>query len=156
MQKTVNEFNSAASASSQGSQLYNLARARQLSARITMLGLGNSPQRYSTLQYALQHRFGSNGIDYRAMLRNGLTPGDVVAATIVAADVKSTPEAIIAEAKSNGQNVVDVANAHGMHAWPLEIFLGLVYLDYTDDPTKELHRLNKGSGDQEILTQIGL
>ena len=156
MQKVVSDFSAAATAASEGSQLYNLARSRQLSARITMLGLGNSSQRYSTLQYALHHRFGSNGIDYRTMLREGLTPGDVAAATIVAADIKSTPEAIVAEAKSNGQNVVDVANAHGMHAWPLEIFLGLVYLDYTDDPTKELHRLNSGSGDQQVLTQIGL
>jgi predicted Zn-dependent protease len=156
MQKAVNDFNAAATASSQGAQLYNLARSRQLSTRITMLGLGNSPQRYATLQYALQQRFGSNGVDYRTMLREGLTPGDVVAATIVAADIKSTPEAIIAEAKSNKQNVIDVANTHGMHAWPLEIFLGLVYLDYTDDPTKELHRVDGGKGGQETLTQIGL
>ena len=27
-----------------------------------------------------------------------------------------------------------------MHAWPLEIFLGLVYLDYTDNPDKELRK----------------
>jgi len=94
--------------------------------------------------------------DYRTMLREGMTTGDVVAATIVAADIKSTPEAIVAEAKSNRENVVDVANAHGMHAWPLEIFLGLVYLDYTDDPTKELHRVDNGKGPQETLTQIGL
>jgi hypothetical protein len=26
-----------------------------------------------------------------------------------------------------------------MHAEALEIFLGLVYLDYTDDPDKEAH-----------------
>ena len=33
----------------------------------------------------------------------------------------------------------EVANARGMHAKALEIFLGLVYLDYTDDPEKEAH-----------------
>jgi hypothetical protein len=108
--------------------------------RITLLGVGTSPQLYSTLQYALQNRFGSSGIDYRTMLRDDLTPGDVVAATIVAADIKSTPETIIAEAKGANETVIDVANAHKMHAWPLEIFLGLVYLDYTDDPQKELRR----------------
>jgi predicted Zn-dependent protease len=156
MQKASSEFNAAGTSASQGAQLYNLARSRQLSARITLLGLGNSPQRYQTLQYALQRRFGSTGLDYRTMLRDGLTPGDVAAATIVAADIKSTPEAIVAEAKSTGGNVVDVANAHGMHAWPLEIFLGLVYLDYTDDPTKELHRIDGGNGGQQTLTQIGL
>jgi beta-barrel assembly-enhancing protease len=140
MSKTVDDFNNAATAASQGAQLFNLARSRQLSARITLLGLGTSPQMYSTLRYALQQRFGSSGIDYRAMLRAGLTPGDVVAATIIAADIKSTPESVIAEAKSTGKTVIDIANVHKMHAWPLEIFMGLMYLDYTDDPAKELRK----------------
>jgi hypothetical protein len=35
--------------------------------------------------------------------------------------------------------VIDVANARGMHSEALEIFLGLVYLDYTDDPVQEAH-----------------
>jgi predicted Zn-dependent protease len=140
MKKCVDEFDGAAAEASQASQLFNFARSRQLSARITLLGLGTSPQLYSTLQYALQRRFGSSGVSYRTMLRDGLTPGDVTAATIIAADIKSTPESVIAEAKSSGGTVVDVANTHKMHAWPLEIFMGLVYLDYTDDPIKELRR----------------
>ncbi len=154
MTKCVDEFNSAATAASQGSQLFNLARSRQLSTRITLLGLGTSPQLYSTLQYALQQRFGTSGVDYRTMLRDGLTPGDVTAATIVAADIKSTPESIIAEAKNSKQTVIDVANAHKMHAWPLEIFMGLVYLDYTDDPVKELR---KADGTLAVdLNKLGL
>jgi Zn-dependent protease with chaperone function len=154
MKKCVDEFDAAATAASEGSQLYNLARSRQLSARITLLGLGTSPQLYSTLQYALQQRFGSSGVDYRTMLHDGLTPGDVAAATIVAADIKSTPADVIAEAKSGNQTVVDVANAHKMHAWPLEIFMGLVYLDYTDDPTKELR---KADGTLAVdLNKLGL
>jgi predicted Zn-dependent protease len=140
MRKCVDEFDAAATAASQGTQLFNLARSRQLSTRITLLGLGTSPELYSTLQYALQQRFGMSGVDYHTMLRDGLTPGDVTAATIVAADIKSTPESVIAEAKSSGQTIIDVANAHKMHAWPLEIFMGLVYLDYTDDPVKELRK----------------
>ncbi|HLX26504.1 MAG TPA: M48 family metalloprotease [Candidatus Cybelea sp.] len=140
MKKCVDELSSAATAASQGAQLFNLARSRQLSTRITLLGLGTSPQLYSTLLFALQQRFGSRGVDYRTMLRDGLTPGDVTAATIVAADIKSTPESVIAEAKSSGESIIDVANVHKMHAWPLEIFMGLVYLDYTDDPVKELRK----------------
>lgn len=154
MKKCVDEFNGAATAASEGSQLFNLARSRQLSARITLLGLGTSPQLYSTLQYALQQRFGSSGIDYRTMLHDGLTPGDVTAATILAADIKSTPESVIAEAKAGGETIVDVANAHKMHAWPLEIFMGLVYLDYTDDPAKELR---KADGSLALdLSKLGL
>ncbi len=154
MTKCLDEFNSAATAASQASQLFNLARSRQLSTRITLLGLGTSPQLYSTLRYALQQRFGMSGVDYRTMLRDGLTPGDVTAATIVAADIKSTPESIIAEAKNSHQTIIDVANTHKMHAWPLEIFLGLVYLDYTDDPVKELR---KADGTLAVdLNKLGL
>jgi hypothetical protein len=154
MKKCVDELNAAATAASQGAQLFNLARSRQLSARITLLGVGTSPELYSTLQYALQQRFGSSGVDYRTMLRDGLAPGDVAAATIVAADIKSTPAAVIAEAKSSGETIIDVANAHKMHAWPLEIFMGLVYLDYTDDPVKELR---KADGTLAVdLNKLGL
>jgi predicted Zn-dependent protease len=154
MQKSIADLNGAATAASQGSQLYNMARSRQISTRITLLGLGTSPQRYSTLQYALQQRFGNGGVDYRTMLRDGLTPGDVALATIVAADIKSTPEAIVAEAKSSKQTIVDVANAHGMHAWPLEIFVGLVYLDFTDDPMKELRKAD--GSEAATLSELGL
>ncbi|HMF28908.1 MAG TPA: M48 family metalloprotease [Candidatus Cybelea sp.] len=154
MKKCVEELNDAATSASQGAQLFNLVRSRQLSTRLTLLGLGTSPQLYSTLQYALQRRFGSRGIDYRTMLRDGLTPGDVTAATIVAADIKSTPESVIAEAKSSGESIIDVANIHKMHAWPLEIFMGLVYLDYTDDPVKELR---KADGTMAVdLNKLGL
>ena len=154
MTKTVDDFNNAATAASQSAQLFNLARSRQLSVRITLLGVGTSPAIYSTLRYALQQRFGSAGVDYRTMLRGGLTPGDVTAATIIAADIKSTPESVIAEAKSSGKTIIDVANAHKMHAWPLEIFMGLVYLDYTDDPSKELR---KADGTLAVdLNKLGL
>lgn len=138
MQKATNGFNEAATEASQSAQLYNMARTRQISARITMLGLGTSPQRYATLQYSLNHRYGMEGIDYQTMLRDNLTPGDVAVATILAADIKSTPGLIVQEMVKTKKSAVDVADEHGMHAWPLEILTGLVYLDYTDDPHKEM------------------
>jgi Zn-dependent protease with chaperone function len=138
MQRAMTGLNQAASAASQADQVFNMARTRQLSARITLLGLGTSPQRYATLQYALDQRFKSPGIGYRDMLRDNLTPGDVVVATILAADIKSTPQEIVDEMMRTHKSPVDLADEHGMHAWPLEIFTGLVYLDYTDDPVKEM------------------
>ena len=137
MQKASDSLAKSAIASSQAQQLFNMARARQLETRITMLGLGTSPQRYATLQNALNVRVGMTGIDYSAMLHAGLTPGEVAAATIIAADTNTTPGAIIQEAAAAGRTVTDIANRRGMHAEALEIFMGLVYLDYTDDPTKE-------------------
>jgi predicted Zn-dependent protease len=139
MSKANDSLNAAAVSASQAAQLFNMARSRQLSVRITMLGLGTSPERYETLQYSLQQRFHFSGVSYDTMLKQDLTPGDVTAATILAADVHSTPQAIIASAKANDRPIIDEANARGMHAWPMEIFLGLTYLDYTDDPTKEMH-----------------
>ncbi|MDQ6929277.1 MAG: hypothetical protein M3126_01245, partial [Candidatus Eremiobacteraeota bacterium] len=132
---------------SQAQQLFNMARSRQLETRITMLGLGTSPQRYATLQTALEQRVGSRGIDYTAMLHQGLTPGEIAAATIVAADTNSSPGAVIEEAAASHRSITDIANRRGMHAEALEIFMGLVYLDYTDDPKKENSAPNQqGSG----------
>ena len=138
MQKAMTTLDSAATQASQAQQLYNMARTRQLSARITLLGVGTSPERYATLQYALQNRFSIETIPYDVMVHDDITPGDVVVATILAADIKSTPEDIIDQMTSEKKSPVDLADEHGMHAWPLEIFTGLVYLDYTDDPAKEL------------------
>ncbi|MDQ6823076.1 MAG: M48 family metalloprotease [Candidatus Eremiobacteraeota bacterium] len=141
MQKADESLGAAAVSASQAAQLYNMARSNQLAARITLLGLGTSPQRYATLQKALEVRFDDQGPDYATMLRRDLTPGEVAAATIVAADTKTSTAAILRQAAETHRSVIDVANARGMHAEALEIFLGLVYLDYTDDPFKETHPL---------------
>jgi hypothetical protein len=114
-----------------------MARARQLETRIDMLGLEESPDRYATFQHALDVRFHTKGPDYDQLAREDLTPGDVAAAVIVGADTNAAPQAVLAEAKADGKTIVDLANSRGMYAQSLEIFLGLVYLDYTDDPDKE-------------------
>jgi len=137
MQKASDGLNKAAIAGSQSEQLYNLARSRQLQTRITMLGINYPEDRYATLQTALQQRVKNDGISFETMQRDDLSPGEVAAASIVAADTNSTPEAIVDESKATDRRIVDVANARGMRSEALEIFLGLVYLDYTDDPLKE-------------------
>jgi predicted Zn-dependent protease len=137
MQKASDHLAKAAIAGSQAAQLANLARSRQLQSRITMLGVGYPQDRYATLQYALQQRVQNDGLDYASMQTHGLSPGEVAAASIVAADTNTTPLAVVEEAKATNRQIVDIANDRGMHAESLEIFLGLVYLDYTDDPLKE-------------------
>lgn len=151
MSQVLDDFNKAAIAASQASQLYDMARSRQLSARITLLGVGDSSQRYATLQYALDQRFGIDGVSFRRMLHDGVTPGEVASATVLAADCRQTASAsllncggvttvqdVIETSKRTKTPIVDLANQYGMHAWPMEILLGLVYYDYTDDPAKEL------------------
>jgi predicted Zn-dependent protease len=135
--KTVDSLNRAAVGAAQASQLYNMARARQLEVRIDALGLQESPDRYATFQHALDVRFHTTGVDYDQLTRQDLTPGQVAAAVIVGADTNAAPQAVIAESKATGKSIIDLANSRGMYAQALEIFLGLIYLDYTDDPDKE-------------------
>jgi hypothetical protein len=137
MNKTVDSLNKAAVGAAQASQLYNMARSRQLEVRIDSLGLQESPDRYATFQHALDTRFHTEGLTYDQMVQQDLTPGEVAAAVIVGADTNAAAPAIIAEAKADGKSIVDLANARGMYAQALEVFLGLLYLDYTDDPDKE-------------------
>ncbi len=73
------------------------------------------------------------------MLHDDVTPGELTAASIIAADTHTTPQAIIREAHESHRGIVDVANAKGMHAQALEIFMGLIWLDYTDNPENEAH-----------------
>lgn len=139
MQKAQQSLGQAAVSASQAAQLYDMARARELSDHITLLGLGTSPQRYSTLQKAIDTRWNVDDLSYLDMLHDNVTPGELTAASIVAADLKTTPQAIIRESHESHKSIVDVANAHGMNALSLEIFMGLIYLDYTDDPAGEAH-----------------
>ncbi len=135
---TANDnISNAAIAGSQAQQLFDMARSRNLQTRITMLGLGYPEDRYATLLAALQHYIKNDGLDFSTMMRDRLSPGEVASASIIAADTNTTPAAVVAESDTTNKSIIDVANARGMHARALEIFLGLVYLSYTDDPIKE-------------------
>jgi Zn-dependent protease with chaperone function len=137
MTQAVEEMNKAAVAASQSEQLFDMARATQLETRITMLGLGFPSERFETLRRALAVRWPNAELTYDDMVANDLTPGEAAAATIIAADTDTTPLAIVREAKAENRSMAEVANARGMRAKALEIFLGLIYLDYVDDPVKE-------------------
>ncbi|TAM77696.1 hypothetical protein EPN44_02345 [bacterium] len=138
LMKAANASVSKASiAASQSWQLFNMAKARSLESQITLLGLAYPSSRYDTLTYALKARFHLDPPDYQLMEQLGVSPGQVAAATIIAADTQSTPDAVLALAHSGHEPLVDLANTRQMNAQSLEIFLGLIYLDYTDDPTKE-------------------
>jgi hypothetical protein len=137
MAKAVDSLNRAAVGATQASQLYNMARSRQLEVRIDLLGVQESPDRYATFQHALDVRFHTTVPSYADLEAQDLTPGQVAAAVIVGADTNAAPVAVLAEAKASGKSIIDLANSRGMYAQALEIFLGLTYLDYTDDPDKE-------------------
>jgi hypothetical protein len=127
----------AAAVAAQAKQRYMMARSRELVAQIDLLGLASSPDRYTTLKRALDVRFGSTSATYDELLRDDRSPGEVAAAAVVGADTNAAPAVIEADAAAALHSIVDVANTRGMSAEALEIMLGLIYLDYTDDPDKE-------------------
>jgi predicted Zn-dependent protease len=137
MQLALASLERASNAAQQAWQMYNMARARQLETRITMLGLEFPGNRYQTLQYAIDERWQGLSLDHAALVRDGLSPGEMAAAAVVAADTNATTEAIVQQAKAEHTTIVDVANERGVRILSLEIFLGLLYLDYVDDPDKE-------------------
>jgi predicted Zn-dependent protease len=137
MATAANSINKSAVASSQASQLFMMARARQLMARIDALGLASSADRYATLAKAVSLRFANDIPSYDDLLHQNLTPAQVTAASVVAADTNVSPAVVEEEAAATHRSVVDIANERGMPAETLEIMLGLVYMDYVDDPEKE-------------------
>jgi predicted Zn-dependent protease len=141
MKTAADALDKSALAATQASQLYYIARTRQLEARIDLLGLASSPDRYATLQKAINVRFKDSPMSYDELLHQDVSPGELVVASVIAADTGLSPAAVLQEAKTTGRSVVDVANAHAMHAEALEIMTGLIYLDYADDPDKEAHNV---------------
>jgi len=137
MTAATDSLNRAAVAATQANQVFNMARARQLMAQIDMLGLASSPDRYNTLKRAIDVRFANDAPGYDQLLHDNISPGEVTAAAIVGADTNVSPAVIEQDANATHGSIVDVANTRGMSAEALEIMLGLVYLDYTDDPDKE-------------------
>jgi len=137
MATASDSLNRAAVAASQAAQLFMMARSRQLQTRIDMQGLASSPDRYATLRRAIDVRFHNEPMTYDAMLHGNTSPGEITAAAIIAADTNVAPGVILQESTATHRSLVDIANSRGMHAEALEIMLGLVWLDYTDDPDKE-------------------
>jgi beta-barrel assembly-enhancing protease len=137
MTAAADSLKRAADAATRANQQFMMARARQLMAQIDMLGLAATPDRYKTLEKAIAFRFGTGTPGYEQLLHDNLSPGQVTAAAIVAADTNVTPAVIEQDAAASRRSIVDVADARGMSAEALEIMLGLVYLNYADDPDKE-------------------
>ncbi len=137
MTAATDALNKAAAGATQADSRYMMARSRALMARIDLLGLAESPDRYSTLQKAVDGRFAGRPPSYDEMLAANLSPAEVTAAAIVAADANVTPASIEADAATSHRSIVTIASERGVSTEALEIMLGLIYLDYTDDPESE-------------------
>src|ERR1700730_14828807 len=71
------QLDAAAQAAESAQTMFYAAQARQVQARITLLGLGYPEGRYDTLISGIHRRLGLDAPTYDEALRLGITPGDV-------------------------------------------------------------------------------
>lgn len=115
---------------------YNRARALALENRITLLGVDASVPAREAFRRALTDRCGTAPPSLGLVSAAHLTPGEVAAATIIAAEKQRSADDIVRVAAEHREPIVTSGSVAQSNALALEIFLGLIYLDYTDELPK--------------------
>jgi Zn-dependent protease with chaperone function len=132
--KAMNALDSAANGAETAQTFFFNAQARQLISGITMLGVGVSEGRYSTLTNVLQRRLGVDAPTYEQTVRLGLSAGDITAATWLAAEEKVPVSTIINEQRATGKSIIDMAVEKNLSQESLEVIMGMVYEGYSEKP----------------------
>lgn len=126
----------AVQAINEASQRYNRARSRQLALRLVLLNLAAYPDRRASLAYALDERLAPEQPAAAVTGWSDASAGEYAAARILGADAGIVPQTLLAKARLAHGSVLDLPEVAGVDTETLEIFLGLIYLDYTDDVAK--------------------
>jgi hypothetical protein len=124
----------AAQAAETAQTMYYAAQARQLQARITLLGLAYPQGRYDTLVHIIHHRLGLDAPTYDEALRLQISPGDVAAAAWLAAEEKVPVSTVINEQRTVNKPYADVAIAKHLSTESMEVILGMMWQGYTEKP----------------------
>jgi hypothetical protein len=127
-------LDAAAQAAETARSLYFAAQARQIEARITLLGLGYPEGRYATLQHVIHQRLDLDAPTYDETLRLGISPGEVAAASWMAAEEKVPVSTVINEQRSVGTSYVDLALQKHFSTESMEVILGLMWEGYAEKP----------------------
>ncbi|HKW44152.1 MAG TPA: M48 family metalloprotease [Candidatus Eremiobacteraceae bacterium] len=125
-------LDTAANAASKAQGLYYSAQARQIQARITLLGVGYPQGRYDSLAQAVHTRLGIDPPTYAQVLTLGMSTGDVAVASWLAAEEKVPVSTVINEQRVNGKSFIDMALDKHLSQESLEVVLGLWWEGYTE------------------------
>jgi Zn-dependent protease with chaperone function len=125
-------LDTAANASSQAQTLYYSAQARQIQARVTLLGVGFPEGRYDSLAQSIHARLGIDPPSYSQVLTLGMSTGDVAVASWLAAEEKVPVSTVINEQRVNGKPFIDMALDKHLSQESLEVVLGLWWEGYTE------------------------
>jgi hypothetical protein len=128
------QLDAAAQAAETAQTLYFAAQARQLEARMTLLGVGYPEGRYSTLVHIIHQRLGLDAPTYDEALRLDMSPGDVASAAWLAAEEKVPVSTVINEQRSVGKPWVDMALDKHLSTESMEVILGLEWEGYAEKP----------------------
>jgi predicted Zn-dependent protease len=128
------QLDAAAAAAESAQTMFYAAQARQVQARITLLGLGYPQGRYDTFVHAIHQRLGLDVPTYDEALRLDIAPGDIAAASWLAAEEKVPVSTVINEQRSVGKSYVDMALAKHLSMESMEVVLGLEWEGYTEKP----------------------
>lgn len=121
----------ASNAAGLASDEYFAARALEIEARITLLGLSGNSARYATFARVIKQRLGVDVPSLAAANAVGLSPGEAAAAAWLAAEERRPVGDVLAERSRTGLPVVDLARTKNLYMRSLEITLGLWWLGYT-------------------------
>jgi len=125
-------LDTAANAASQAQTLYYSAQARQIQARVTLLGVGFPEGRYDSLAQSIHARLGIDPPSYSQVLTLGMSTGDVAVASWLAAEEKVPVSTVINEQRVNGKPFIDMALDKHLSQESLEVVLGLWWEGYTE------------------------
>jgi tetratricopeptide (TPR) repeat protein len=128
------QLDAAAAAAETAQTMFFAAQARQIQARITLLGLGYPQGRYDTLTHVISRRLSVDPPTYDEALRLDINPGDVAAASWMAAEEKIPVSTVINEQRSTGTPYVDMALSKHLSMESMEIVLGLMWEGYAEKP----------------------
>jgi predicted Zn-dependent protease len=121
----------------QASNAMYAAQSRQLSARLDLLDLYSSPQRYESYRKALEFRFADVAIpDYATAQALNATPGELGMAAWLSYETKTPVATLIKQAQDAGVSCADLTLQRNLFGESLEIAEGLLLQDYIDTPQK--------------------
>lgn len=128
------QLDQAAAAAETAQTLFFAAQARQIQARITLLGLGYPQGRYDTLTHVISRRLSVDPPTYDEALRLDISPGEVAAASWLAAEEKVPVSTVINEQRATNTPYVDMALAKHLSMESMEVILGLMWEGYAEKP----------------------
>ncbi|MBV8164058.1 MAG: M48 family metalloprotease [Candidatus Eremiobacteraeota bacterium] len=121
------------------------AQTRTLSANITLLDLYSSSERYAAYKKAMQFRFaGVQMPEYDAVLRSGITPGELGCDAWLSYETKESMSALMRTEHDGGLSCADLALGRNLMTESMEIAEGLLYEDYIEVPETVVPMVNVG------------